>query len=86
MDRPMLFFACDLDDYRDWRGFYYSYEEMTPGPVVTSTEKLTDYLVHWKDWFDPEVIRDFRQKFMCSCDGGATQRLLDAMKEKENRP
>lgn len=33
-ERPMIFFAYDLDDYFDWRGFYYNYDELTPGPVV----------------------------------------------------
>jgi len=80
LERPMAFFAPDLDEYNDWRGFYYSYEEMTPGPVCTDTQELGEYLAHLDERFDPEQIRMFREKFMCACDGHASQRLLDLLK------
>ena len=38
-ERPMLFFAYDLDEYFDWRGFYYDYNELTPGPVCKTNER-----------------------------------------------
>ena len=30
--RPMVFFAFDQGEYADWRGFYYDYDALTPGP------------------------------------------------------
>ena len=79
LGRPMIFFAPDLDEYDDWRGFYYSYEEMTPGPVCRNTQELGEYLVHLDERFDPGQIRAFRERFMQSCDGHATKRLLDLL-------
>ncbi len=39
--RPMVFYAYDLEQYRDQlRGFYLDYEQTVPGPVVTSEEDL----------------------------------------------
>ncbi|MDO5539793.1 MAG: CDP-glycerol glycerophosphotransferase family protein [Eubacteriales bacterium] len=76
-ERPMLFFAYDLDEYFDWRGFYYDYSEMTPGPVCKTTEDIIDYIENLKTKFDRQKIVDFREKFMSSCDGKSTQRILE---------
>ena len=71
----MLFFAYDLKDYFDWRGFYYNYENLTPGPVVTTTEELVEQLKHLEE-LDLSVVRQFKEKFMSACDGHATERIL----------
>ncbi|MCR4842962.1 MAG: CDP-glycerol glycerophosphotransferase family protein [Eubacterium sp.] len=77
LERPLLFFAYDLDTYFDWRGFYYNYHEMAPGPIVTNTEDIIDYIVNIDTNFDHKRLQDFRYKFMRSCDGHATERILD---------
>ena len=79
LGRPMAFFAFDRADYDDWRGFYYDYDEMTPGPVVTTTEELVDWIEHLDERFDPEEIEAFRKKFMGACDGHATIRIVDTI-------
>lgn len=79
LDRPMAFFAYDLGDYDDWRGFYYDYDQMTPGPVCTTTRQLVDYVEHLDTRFDPDEVRAFREKFMGACDGHATKRILDTV-------
>ena len=75
-ERPMLFFAYDLDDYFDWRGFYYPYEEMTPGPVCRTNEEMIEWIENLDSVFDRQQVRDFREKFMSACDGHATERIL----------
>ena len=79
LERPMIFFAYDLEDYNDWRGFYYDYEELTPGPVVRTTEEILAYIQNLEERFDPKQVRDFREKFMSSCDGHSTQRIIEWM-------
>jgi len=79
LDRPTAFFAYDLGDYDDWRGFYYDYDQMTPGPVCTTTEQLADYVEHLDTRFDLDEVRAFREKFMGACDGKATKRILDTV-------
>ena len=73
--RPMIFFAYDLDDYNDWRGFYYDYGDMTPGPVVRTSAELADYLGNLDARFDAAEVAAFRKKFMSACDGHATERI-----------
>ncbi len=74
--RPMLFYAYDLEDYFDWRGFYYDFHELAPGPVVRSNEEIIDYILHIEERFDRARVQRFREKFMASCDGHATERIL----------
>lgn len=76
MERPMLFFAYDLEKYFDWRGFYYNYDEMTPGPVCKTNREMIDYIQHIDERFDRQVVRDFRYRFMRSCDGHSTDRIM----------
>ncbi len=76
-EKPMIFFAYDQADYDDWQGFYYSYEEMTPGPVLSSNAELIDEIVNIRTRFDVHRVRAFKEKFMSACDGHATQRILE---------
>lgn len=76
-ERPMLFFAYDIEEYFDWRGFYYSYHDLTPGPVVKTTEEILDYILNVDTIFDRQQVAAFREKFMSACDGRATQRIID---------
>ena len=80
MERPMIFLAYDLEEYYDDRGFYYPYEEMMPGPIVKTTEEVIQRLLHLEEWFDPDRVCQFRNKFMSACDGHVTERLLEVLK------
>lgn len=75
MQRPMLFFAYDLKDYYDERGFYYPYEDFVPGPVLRTTEELIDYIKQIGQ-FDFEKLKQFRELYMDGCDGRSTERIL----------
>ena len=44
LERPIVFFAYDKDQYLDERGMYYDYEEITPGPICTETEEIISYV------------------------------------------
>ena len=76
-ERPMIFFAYDIEDYNDWRGFYYNFDELTPGPVFTKTEEVIDYISNISERFDQAEVHAFREKFMSACDGHATDRIMD---------
>lgn len=77
--KPMIFFAYDLEEYNDWRGFYYDYDELTPGPVVMSNEEIIRYVRNIDTEFDKDAVDRFRDRFMSSCDGHATQRILETI-------
>ena len=78
-ERPMIFLAHDLEDFFDWRGFYYDYDELTPGPVVKTTEEVINYISDIDNLYDKQAVKDFRNKFMCSCDGHATERIIETV-------
>ena len=40
LDRPILYYVPDFDDYRRGRGLYFSPEEMMPGPLLKSPDEL----------------------------------------------
>lgn len=75
-EKPMIFFAYDLENYYDWRGFYYDYKEFVPGPIHTSCEEMIDYIKNIEDKFDKKQVVDFKNKFMSACDGHATERIM----------
>ena len=76
-ERPLIFFAYDLDEYFDERGFFYDYNELTPGPVYSKTSEIVDYIRNIRTSFDKDKVHDFRVRFMSSCDGHATERIMN---------
>ncbi len=79
LGRPVAFLAPDRDEYDDWRGFYYDYDEMTPGPVFNTTDELAEWVLTAREDFDYQGLEEFRNKFMSACDGHATDRILGAV-------
>lgn len=86
LGRPMIFYAYDLGDYGDWRGFYYDYDELTPGPVFESSEAVVDWIEHISERFDAQEIDAFRRKFMGSCDGRSTDRVYRWLVDETRQP
>ena len=82
LEKPMIFFAFDLDTYFDFRGFYYDYDELTPGPVYKTTADIIDYIRNIESRFDREEVISFKDKFMSSCDGHATEKILEHTMEE----
>lgn len=76
-NKPILFFAYDLDEYNDWRGFYYDYDELTPGPIVYDTKQLIEAIEAVENEFDDSKIKAFKDRFMSACDGKATDRIFN---------
>lgn len=88
-ERPLIFFAFDLDEYFDWRGFYYDYFDLAPGLIAKTNFEMIDYIKNIDTRFDKKAIQAFRQKFMSSCDGHATERIMQATfddLEKHRKP
>jgi CDP-glycerol glycerophosphotransferase len=80
--KPLLFFAYDLERYRDeLRGFYFDFERYAPGPIVRTPDELADALLHL------DAVRQrcedryasFQQTYCPLDDGHATDRVLDRL-------
>jgi CDP-glycerol glycerophosphotransferase len=78
--RPMLFFAYDLDAYRDEvRGFNFDYEAIAPGPVVRTYDVLAEALREGVGEEFAERYRSFAATFREFDDGRAAARVVDRL-------
>lgn len=77
LDRPIIFYPHDLDEYtKKDREFYYSYDDVTPGPKVLSFSEMGKmiYEQYHNDSFKTERQR-IRKKFLHYTDGKNSERL-----------
>lgn len=79
-ERPMIFYTFDIDEYIDERGLYYDFDEITPGPMFKENDEIIDYILHIDERFDKQEVIDFKNKFMCCCDGHSSERILKLIK------
>jgi CDP-glycerol glycerophosphotransferase len=80
--RPMVFYAYDLEAYRDnLRGFYLDYLTDLPGPVVRTEGELYETLRDLPDVVERfgERYDAFLQRFAPHDDGHAAERVVDAV-------
>ncbi len=76
LNRPMVFYAYDLDEFKkDGRGFYNDYETYVPGPVVYTERELIKALQ--QERIDEEKMEKFTRRAYAYTDGKATKRLID---------
>jgi CDP-glycerol glycerophosphotransferase len=78
--RPILFYAYDLEHYRDvLRGFYLDYDRDLPGAIVTTEDDLLHALQNLDEVDAPfQVERDkFLDRFASWDDGKAAARVVD---------
>lgn len=84
LNRPIIFFTYDIEQYRDsLRGFYFDFEKEAPGPLVTDTEgviKSLKCLGELNKKYSTKK-KDFYNKF-CHIDNGlaATNILKEILK------
>ena len=79
--RPMVFYAYDLDEFYDYRGFYYRYDnDFLPGDIVRSEGELFESAAKALEGADEEArarLRRFRDRFMSACDGHSSERIVN---------
>lgn len=80
LNRPIVFFAYDLDSYtNEQRDFYYKYEDFVPGAIVSNVEELALKLIEDISY---DKIAHFKSKFMGACDGKSSMRLNSLLSGK----
>ncbi|MGW8766900.1 bifunctional glycosyltransferase/CDP-glycerol:glycerophosphate glycerophosphotransferase [Streptomyces sp. NPDC055815] len=63
LDRPMIFFTYDYEEYaKENRGTYFDLKERAPGPVVATEEELYGVISNFKDEADTKYAAA-RQRF-----------------------
>ncbi|MCR5684974.1 MAG: CDP-glycerol glycerophosphotransferase family protein [Lachnospiraceae bacterium] len=85
LKRPMIFYAYDLDEYKNrLRGFYFDLEKEAPGMLCSTTEEVAEAL---KKAFDkspetPDIearIKAFRDRYNTYDDGNASRKAWEAL-------
>ncbi len=77
LDRPMLFFAYDLDEYVATRDFYVPFEAFVPGRIVRTFADLLDAIR--RDDYQADKVAAFAQRHFAHLDGGSTDRVIDEL-------
>lgn len=83
--RPILYYAYDLEKYRDQlRGFYLDYENQMPGPILKTTDEIVSAIQHidqieegYKEKYD-----EFYEKICCWETGHATEKIVQEVFKK----
>ncbi|MGN0448045.1 MAG: CDP-glycerol glycerophosphotransferase family protein [Acutalibacteraceae bacterium] len=79
LERPMIFYAYDLEEYDTERSFYYDYQSFVPGDIVFDTDEIIASVRKSETNFDKAKIERFKNKFMSACDGNSAKRIFDEM-------
>lgn len=85
MKKPMIFFAYDLEEYAEARGFWEKYEDLVPGPIVTNTDELIEIITN--EEFDMERVTTFANEWNMYSNGQSSKQLIHALyPESEEQP
>ncbi|MCH4006725.1 MAG: CDP-glycerol glycerophosphotransferase family protein [Eubacterium sp.] len=77
VNKPIIFFAYDLEDYEDGRGMYFPFSAYIYGRVCRDTDQLLD-AIQAED-MGSDRRSEFIHKFIDKNDGHATQRVMEAV-------
>lgn len=81
LDKPMIFYAYDLDEYAESRGLWKDYEARVPGPVVRSNSELIEVIA--LEDFQEEKVQPFAETWNKYSNGDATANFVEYFYETE---
>lgn len=75
LDRKIIFFSPDLDEYDSDRSFYFDYRSFVPGPICQDFQALLDEIMNRS--YDKQQLIDFKNRFFTYQDGKSSARVVD---------
>lgn len=80
LNRPIIFYVYDLEEYRDTlRGFYFDIESKAPGPLVKTTKDLIKEINHANSNNEAsDKLMKFRKVFCALEDGKASELVVQS--------
>lgn len=75
LNKPMLFYAYDLEEYDRDRSFYFDYKSFVPGKLIFDNDEIIESIKSAD--FQTEKIAPFKERFMGACDGESTKRIAE---------
>lgn len=82
LNKPIILFTPDLEEYKKDRGMYIDYESSMPGPICKSEEEVVNVIE--KDEFSKERIYDFMNTYFKYKDNNSTKRVGEFIKNLIN--
>lgn len=80
LDKPVIFFAYDLDNYlNNERGFYLDYRKDLPGPIVYDSDELISTIL---DGINTSNSASFCKTQFDEFDGNSSKRIVDFVLNK----
>jgi CDP-glycerol glycerophosphotransferase (TagB/SpsB family) len=84
LDRPIVFFPFDFEEFTATRPLLFDYEAITPGPIVHDYDSLEDVLLHQDLKAQYQSTREeIRDKYHRYQDGNASRRLTSAFRTSD---
>jgi len=77
LNKPVIFYTPDYDDYKEKRDFYYEFNEYIYGKQINTFSELLKNLQY--NNVEKESIEEFKKKFLRACDGNATKRIVQKL-------
>lgn len=77
LNRPMMFFAFDVEEYVAKRDFYYDYHSFIPGPLVRTTDEMLETIASGD--FQTNKIEPFVKYYFEDLDGKSSARVVDQL-------
>jgi CDP-glycerol glycerophosphotransferase (TagB/SpsB family) len=77
LNRPMIFYAYDLDNYLAMRELYFGYEGFVPGPIARTEDELYALLENIegvKARYQQQIV-SFARRFIAPADAGSCRRV-----------
>ena len=86
LNRPMLFFTYDLEDYRDTlRGFNFDFVAEAPGPLLKTSDEVIQSIVNIDKVAQDhdEALQKFRKKFCEYEKGTASEQIYQRVMQNQ---
>ncbi len=83
LDKPIVFYAPDLDSYFDERGFYFEYQEYTYGKIAQNEKELISCIIYSEEDYQAFQFKKaaFKEKFVSSCIGSSAHNIIRLIQE-----
>lgn len=75
LEKPMIFYAPDLEEYKEERGLYVDYESFVPGVITYNEEELSEAIKN--NEFDIERVVKLKNEFFDYSDGKSSERIAN---------
>ncbi|PGK51267.1 CDP-glycerol--glycerophosphate glycerophosphotransferase [Priestia megaterium] len=77
LEKPMIFYAYDLEEYTKTRGIQGEYQDIIPGPMAKTTEEIIQYIQ--ENQFKHEDVKAYKDKWNTYSNGASSKNLIKAL-------